>query len=693
MFQSKRHIALFLAIASSSLALVSCSSTFANTSQEVSSDRTITTATPLQLSAMSTGFQHQLHVVGNNGKSETITTTNDETDGVVITNTRGKRAHIGGSFSLASPFITSSPQGPILTLALFDNNSQQLVIKNLDALTLSPTARREYAQPVNGSEAMCAGMVDNTMQIINIDATGMLNQYLLIDESLVDLRRFAFGPGIKQCAVSSQANSIYLADEYAGVWQVDALSESEVSRTLIFSEPDIAVEGVSVLVSEDIERMSGATQLSELVAWVSPDANTLWLKSECSEYNLELSATLDAKPYVVSPETVHLSFDKQGDTLRYFVAVDDDNSNTLFKAQLPFNTNDLQCKNTEKLYDNHKVVYLSATAQTQPVDNYGDAADDPAIWVNSNAPHQSLIIGTDKKGALNSYDLQGTLVQSLALGRVNNVDVGYQVALANTNNTEDAAETIDIAIASNRTSNSLSVVSIDKEGTLSLLGDIATNLTDVYGMCMFVASGQAHVLVNDTSGDFERYAIRVQGNGNVSGELIQTFSLPSQPEGCVIDAELNMAYLGEEAAGIWQLDLNTNHGVPVFSTPIESPVEADIEGLALFNVDNMRYVIASSQGNNAYAVYRALETKTQSKKGPLQYIGLIRIDANLTRYIDGVSETDGLEITNANLGGQYADGLWVVQDGRNVLPSTRQNFKLISGKHLATAIRQLRAAE
>src|SRR5262245_41831515 len=36
-----------------------------------------------------------------------------------------------------------------------------------------------------------------------------------------------------------------------------------------------------------------------------------------------------------------------------------------------------------------------ATVETDPVPNGGDAADDPAIWVNPNDPAQSAIIGTD----------------------------------------------------------------------------------------------------------------------------------------------------------------------------------------------------------------------------------------------------------------------------------------------------------
>ena len=110
-----------------------------------------------------------------------------------------------------------------------------------------------------------------------------------------------------------------------------------------------------------------------------------------------------------------------------------------------------------------------------------------------------------------------------------------------------------------------------------------------------------------------------------------------------------------------------------------------MEGLALFTVDAQTYLIASSQGNNSYAIYN-INSKNADK---LTLMGLIRITADMNNSIDGVSETDGLEATNANLGGVYSEGLWVVQDGRNVMPSDTQNFKLVSGARLKEAIRNL----
>src|SRR5262249_44232403 len=64
-----------------------------------------------------------------------------------------------------------------------------------------------------------------------------------------------------------------------------------------------------------------------------------------------------------------------------------------------------------------------ATVETDPVPQGGDAADDPAIWINPNDPAKSTIIGTDKMGGLAVYDLSGKQIQYLPDGRMDNVDL------------------------------------------------------------------------------------------------------------------------------------------------------------------------------------------------------------------------------------------------------------------------------
>src|SRR5262245_960394 len=66
---------------------------------------------------------------------------------------------------------------------------------------------------------------------------------------------------------------------------------------------------------------------------------------------------------------------------------------------------------------------VAATVETIQVPHEGDAADDPAIWVHPSTPALSIVIGTDKKGGLAVYDLDGQQLQYLPDGNLNNVDI------------------------------------------------------------------------------------------------------------------------------------------------------------------------------------------------------------------------------------------------------------------------------
>ena len=53
------------------------------------------------------------------------------------------------------------------------------------------------------------------------------------------------------------------------------------------------------------------------------------------------------------------------------------------------------------------VVSVTAPVDTAPVRHGGDAADDPAIWVDPVEPGKSLILSDDKGGGLCVYGLDG----------------------------------------------------------------------------------------------------------------------------------------------------------------------------------------------------------------------------------------------------------------------------------------------
>ena len=104
----------------------------------------------------------------------------------------------------------------------------------------------------------------------------------------------------------------------------------------------------------------------------------------------------------------------------------------------------------------------------------------------------------------------------------------------------------------------------------------------------------------------------------------------------------------------------------------------DIEGMAIYyGAGTGGYLVVSDQGINSFAVYR--------REGDNAYLGQFRVVADASAGIDGVSETDGLDVTSANLGPAFAHGLFIAQDGRNIAPAERQNFKLVPWQRIAAA--------
>jgi 3-phytase len=313
---------------------------------------------------------------------------------------------------------------------------------------------------------------------------------------------------------------------------------------------------------------------------------------------------------------------------------------------------------------------FNATVETEVV-NAGkndDSADDPAIWINEKNPEKSLILGTNKKEGLYAFDLSGRIKTIRKIGRVNNVDLRDHFQWKNTE--------VVLVAASNRDLNAISMFYIDKDSAFlsDTILNIPSKVNEVYGICMFhqPEKNEFYVIVNGKDGGFEQYLIFVE-NEQLNFKLTAQFKVNSQPEGIVADDSLKMLYLGVEEEGIFKLNLDSiqhnNQPVKIAQTDSSaSHIAYDIEGLALFSYFGQRYLMASVQGNFSYAIYKLGKSE--------QYIGSFVITNG---SLDGVEETDGLEVVNTSLLPNFPGGMIVVQDGfnydQNVLQA--QNFKYL----------------
>jgi 3-phytase len=306
---------------------------------------------------------------------------------------------------------------------------------------------------------------------------------------------------------------------------------------------------------------------------------------------------------------------------------------------------------------------VMATVETDPVPNGGDAADDPAIWVNPNDPAQSVIIGTDKRGGLAVYELSGKQIQYLPDGQMDNVDLrdGFKLD----------GQTVAIVTASNRKDNSIAIYKINPQSrTLENVAarKIKHGLT-VYGMCMYrsAKTGKIYYFGTSKSGEVEQWEL-FESNGKVDAKKARNFKLGSVVEGCVADDELGHFYVAEEAVGIWKFGAEPETGSEHTQVAKvgDGHLFADVEGLAIaYGKDGAGYLIASSQGNHSYVVYRREDNNEFVKK--------FRVGAS--EGVDGCEETDGIDVTTANLGPSFPHGVFVVQDGFN--DKGNQNFKLV----------------
>ena len=152
---------------------------------------------------------------------------------------------------------------------------------------------------------------------------------------------------------------------------------------------------------------------------------------------------------------------------------------------------------------------VKPSVETEPVDDYGDAADDPAIWVHPTDPSRSLIIGAQKKRGLYVYDLSGKTLQVLPDGRMNNVDLRHGFKLG--------TSSVAIVAASNRTARTLALYKVDPATRRLVdvaLNPIPTGFRDPYGLCLYRSgkTGDLYAFMNDAeTGAYKQWRLRAQG--------------------------------------------------------------------------------------------------------------------------------------------------------------------------------------
>lgn len=305
---------------------------------------------------------------------------------------------------------------------------------------------------------------------------------------------------------------------------------------------------------------------------------------------------------------------------------------------------------------------VEASIKTDDVESEDDAADDPCVYINQEQIEKSLVIGTDKELGIDVYNLSGKRIQRFADGEVNNVDLRYDFPWNN--------HSIPLISTGNRTTNTIDFYYVDQ--TTNEVKRLATGVhhagMEPYGSCMYKSpiTQKMYVFVNSKSGKVIQWEVTAANEALLLNN-VRRFDVGTTVEGCVVDDELQKFYISEERVGIWQYGAEPSDGnqrVMIDKTGTDGHLVADVEGLTIYRLNEGKgYLLASSQGENAFNIYRR-------ENG--QFIGKFEIHYRGKR----IESTDGIDVTSHNLGDNFPFGMIVVQDGNRTNP--RQSFKYAS---------------
>jgi 3-phytase len=523
---------------------------------------------------------------------------------------------------------------------------------------------------------------DGSLYAFALGDGGEIDQYLLFEPSTgrVDaklMRRLHVASTVEHCVADDLTGQLYVSEQAVGIWRFNAEPETEVLPVLI----DAVRLGK---ISEEVAGLAvydGGAGARWLVA-SNASAGQLFVYDHAKDdAYVGALAVASGGQAVGEPAGLFATSSVIAAGGGALLIGDEDASNykivpfARIASALGIPVGSPQPL-TVPVAPTFPIVH--PTIETDPVASGADAADDPAIWANAANPAGSWVIGTDKQGGLHVYDMQGKSRYFAADGKMNNVDLraGYRLA----------GRDIILVTASDRTNKAIAIYSLDTaNGQLSNIADGVqpTGLSDPYGQCMYRGkNGRTYVFISDPDGLVRQWELVPTRAGKVRARQVRDIRFGSQTEGCVADDASGTLYVAEEDVGLWRVTAEpVRNATPVSVDKVasNSRVKDDMEGVGLYDLGGGRgYLIVSSQGNNSYAVYR--------REGDNAYLGSFSVMADPGKGIDGISETDGLDVSSANLGPGFEQGAMVAQDGRNMLPVQNQNFKFVPWSTIASAL-------
>jgi 3-phytase len=208
---------------------------------------------------------------------------------------------------------------------------------------------------------------------------------------------------------------------------------------------------------------------------------------------------------------------------------------------------------------------------------------------------------------------------------------------------------------------------------LESIGRVPAGAGEAYGLCLWATPGALTAFIVIKDGTIRQIEL---DTAKASGRIVRSLKLSTQSEGCVVDARTARLYAAEEDVGIWRFDARASGSTTAVKLAgVDGKrLVADVEGLAIAaeGAGSGGWLVASSQGDNAYSVYRLADER---------FAGRFRIAEG---RLGSTQETDGIAVMTGDFGPAFPQGLMVAQDGEN---SPAQNFKLVGWGKIKAALK------
>lgn len=325
--------------------------------------------------------------------------------------------------------------------------------------------------------------------------------------------------------------------------------------------------------------------------------------------------------------------------------------------------------NVEETKDiNCKVIKPVITTDSVKYDT-----DDPAIWVNTDDPSKSLIIGTDKDedGALYVFDLEGKAIEEKTvrnLKRPNNVDVEYGIMLNGV--------ATDIAVTTERMAHKIRVFSLPNmdavdNGGITVFEGEELNLPMGIALYKRPSDGAIFAIVSRKEGPVDKYLwqylLEDDGSGNIKATKVRAFGKYSglkEIESVAVDDQLGYVYYSDEQYGVrkYYADPNAPNADKELGIIYTQDYLEDNEGISIYCIDDKTgYILVSDQSANKFRIY--------PREGTPEVIDIEDPEDNvparphlhkLLKIVDiSTNNSDGSEITSASLNEKFPRGMFV----------------------------------